>query len=110
MKTHAAILAAAVAKVATMIPWLDLSSIDAVAIAAAVAGTLVSIIVGTLNGLTTKLLKQGTAEMQATLNRVLKLPVVQADPLSVDGVAGVISNNGARSIVNTVLELLGKKP
>ena len=100
---------AATAKAALALPWLDLSQVDALAIGAGVAGTLVAIIVGTLNGLTTKLLKQGTAEVQATLNQVLTLPDVPNAPLNLNGVAGPKTNDAARAVVDKLLSLLPHK-
>jgi len=105
----ASAIAAVVAWLALNAPWLDVSAVDAVAIAAAVAGVVVSIIVGTLNALTNKLLKAGTAEMQKTLNKVLTLSDVPAAPLSEDGVAGVNTNRGAKAVVTTLLTLMGRK-
>lgn len=101
-------IGAATAKAALAVPWLDLSSLDAVAIGAGVAGTLVGIIVGTLNGLTNRLLKQGTAEVQATLNQVLRLPDAPNAPLSLSGVAGVKTNEAAQIVVDKLLSLLLK--
>lgn len=103
-------IGSAVAKAALYAPWLDLSAVDALAIGAGVAGVLVSIAVGTFNALTNKLLKQGTAQVQATLNEALKLPDIPKGTVSVDGVAGVNTNTAAQVVVNALINALGKKP
>jgi hypothetical protein len=102
----AAVIGSVVAKAAVAVPWLDLSSVNPLVIASLVAGGLVAIIVGTLNGVTTYLLKKGTTQVQDTLNKVLTLTNVPTAPLTTDGIAGANTNKGAAAVVELLLSLM----
>jgi hypothetical protein len=74
-----------VAKLAIAAPWLALPPIDAVAIGGALAVFIVTVLVGTLNGLTNKYLTAGTKQVQETVNKLIPQNI---RPLELDGVAG----------------------
>lgn len=87
----ATLIGVAVSKLAAAAPWLDLTAVDA----AAIAGAVVAIIVGTINAYTNKNLTQGTATVQALVNKVLPDAKINVDgiagPNTVSKVAGVVS-------------------
>ena len=89
-------IAFAITKMASAAPWLDLTALDA----AAIAGAIVAIIVGTVNAFTNKHLTQGTATVQALINKV-----VPGDRLDLDGIAGP---NTVGKVAQVVADLLKK--
>ena len=92
----ATFIGVAVSKLAAAAPWLDLTAVDA----AALAGAVVAIIVGTVNAWTNKNLTQGTATVQALVNKV-----APDGKLSIDGIAGP---NTVSKVAAVVSELLKK--
>jgi hypothetical protein len=88
-------IAFAITKLATVAPWIDLTALDA----AAIAGAIVAVIIGTVNAYTNKHLTQGTATVQALINKV-----VPGDRLDLDGIAGPNTVNKVAQVVSDLLK------
>jgi hypothetical protein len=87
----------------------SLASVDKEKLAAWLTGAIVATVLGLINGWTNSKLKEGTAQVQDTLNQVLKLPDVPNAPLNTSGVAGTKTNDAAKVVVDMLLGLIKKK-
>jgi hypothetical protein len=100
----AAAIGVGAAKVAAAAPWLDLSAIDA----AAIAGAIVAIIIGTINGLTNRLMTQGVASIQATTRELQRAnPDLSRGQMAVhvDGIPGPVT---VKTVTDFLRRLSGK--
>jgi hypothetical protein len=88
----------------------SLASVNKEKLAAWLTGAIVATVLGLLNGWSNNTLKAGTAQVQDTLNQVLKLPEITNAPLDTNGLAGPKTNDAAKAVVDTLLGFLKKKP
>jgi hypothetical protein len=84
-----------------------LSQVDTASVSNFITGCIVALLMGYVNAKTNNKFKEGTADLQNTLNRALESIHPGERPLDPDGVPGPRTNSKAREVVTTLIKSVG---